>query len=283
MSGLTEQDIAGAVLRLPALPNIVLELIHALDDKDVDTHTLAQKISYDQTLTAKVLRLANSSFYGMQSKIGSIPHAITVLGFNSVRSLVLAAAVVDTFADHASGDLDHAHFWKHAIGTALCAKAIAAHRSANQDQSFIAGLLHNIGRLVLATCSPLRYRDVLQRCAQHDEDLLAAETHVFGIDHKAAGKAVLEYWKFPATIIGTLVSGQGASPAQGDAAAIAAVADAIAYALDLSGGQYDRVPSIPAADWDRLALNEAALQEIFTITETQFEEACAILGATGKA
>jgi len=282
MSGLTEQDIAGAVLRLPALPNIVLELIHALDDKDVDTHTLAQKISYDQTLTAKVLRLANSSFYGMQSKIGSIPHAITVLGFNSVRSLVLAAAMVDTFADHASGDLDHANFWKHAIGTALCAKVIAAHRGANQDQSFIAGLLHNIGRLVLATCSPQRYRDVLQRCAQRNEDLLTAEIHVFGIDHKTAGKAVLEYWKFPAAIVGTLSSGQDESPAQGDSAAIAAVADAIAYALDLSGGQYDRVPSITTADWDRLALKESVLLEIFAITETQFEEACAILGATGN-
>jgi len=280
MSPLTSDEISEAVLRLPSLPHIVIELIDALENGDVDTHTLAQKISRDQALTAKVLGLANSSFYGMQSKVGSIPHAVTVLGFNSVRSLVTAAAVVGTFSAGNSKELDYAEFWKHAIATALSAKAIAKHLGANEDQAFIGGLLHNIGRLVLATYSPVRYQEVLRWRSQRDGDLIAAENHVLGIDHKVAGRAVLAHWKFPGAIVETLTALDASHPYEhSQAASVVTVADAIAYGLDLSGGEHDRVPVVSEYEWNMLGLDDAALTEIFGMTERQFEEACMILGA----
>ena len=279
MNPITSEEISEAVVRLPSLPTIVLELINALDNGDVDTNTLAQKISHDQALTAKVLGLANSSFYGMQNKVGSIPHAVTVLGFNSVRSLVTAAAVVGTFSGSKSKVLDYAEFWKHAIATALSAKAIARKLGANEDQAFIGGLLHNIGRLVLATYSPSRYQEVLNWRSQHDGDLMAAEIHVLGIDHKTVGRAMLTHWKFPASIVETLNTPDVAHPhEQSRAAAVVTVADAIAYGLDVSGGEHDRIPVISQVEWDMLHLNDAMLAEIFSTTERQFEEACMILG-----
>ncbi|WP_034298563.1 HDOD domain-containing protein [Herbaspirillum sp. RV1423] len=283
MSPLTSEEITDAVLQLPSLPNIVIELINALDNSDVDTNTLAQKISHDQALTAKVLGLANSSFYGMQSKVGSIPHAVAVLGFNSVRSLVTAAAVVETFSAGKSQGLDYAEFWKHSIATALAAKAIAKCLGLNQDSAFIAGLLHNIGRLVLATYSPMRYQEVLSWRSVHDGDLIAAEVHILGIDHKTAGRAVLQHWKFPSSIVDTLNAASETNPHEHHrAASLVAVADAIAYGLDLSGGEHDRVPGISQMEWDLLGLQETALMEIFEATEMQFEEACMILVATAK-
>jgi HD-like signal output (HDOD) protein len=278
MSTLTSEEIFEAVLRLPSLPHIVMELIDALDNGDVDTNTLAQKISRDQALTAKVLGLANSSFYGMQSKIDYIPHAVAVLGFNSVRSLVTAVAVVENFSAGKVKELNYAEFWKHAIATALAAKAIARTRGSNEDQAFIGGLLHNIGRLVLATYSPLRYQEVLEWRSQHDGDLVAAEIHVFGIDHKAAGRAALAHWKFPASIVETLNNPEENSGHQYSlAASIVSVADAIAYGLDLSGSEHDRVPAISQREWDRLDLDEQTLMTIFDTTESQFKEACMIL------
>jgi HD-like signal output (HDOD) protein len=284
MSPLTSDEISEAILRLPSLPHIVIELIDALDNGDVDTNTLAQKISHDQALTAKVLGLANSSFYGMQSKVGSIANAIAVLGFNSVRSLVTAAAVVKTFSEDKSNEINYSEFWKHAIATALAAKAIAKHLRGNEDQAFIGGLLHNIGRLVLATYSPLRYQEVLRWRSQHDGDLRAAELHILGIDHKTAGRAVLAHWKFPASIVETLdTPDMGKSPQCSRAAAVATVADAIAYGLDLSGGEHDRVPAISPVKWNMLKLDEDTLMKVFSITERQFEEACMILvSSTGE-
>ena len=280
MSPLTGEEISEAILRLPSLPHIVMELIDALDNGDVDTNTLAQKISHDQALTAKVLGLANSSFYGMQSKVGSIPHAVAVLGFNSVRSLVTAAAVVETFSEGKSKELNHTEFWKHAIATAVAAKAIARNCGGNEDQAFIGGLLHNIGRLVLATYSPSRYQEVLKWRSQHDGDLVAAEIHILGIDHKVAGSAVLAHWKFPASIVETLnTPGKNSLHAPPLATSIVNVADAIAYGLDLSGGEHDRVPSISQHEWDVLNLDQQTLSEIFSTTEKQFKEACMILGA----
>ena len=280
MNPLTSEEINEAVVRLPSLPTIVLELIDALDNGDVDTNTLAQKISHDQALTAKVLGLANSSFYGMQSKVGSIPHAVAVLGFNSVRSLVTAAAVVGTFSGSKSQVLDYAEFWKHAIATALSAKAIAKKLGVNEDQAFIGGLLHNIGRLVLATYSPSRYQEVLSWRSHHDGDLVTAEIKVLGIDHKAAGRAILAHWKFPLSIVETLNAPDAAHPReQSRVAAVVSIADAITYGLDVSGGAHDRVPVISQIEWDILHLNDTMLMEIFSTTERQFEEACMILGA----
>jgi HD-like signal output (HDOD) protein len=280
MNALTSEEISEAVLRLPSLPHIVMELIDALDNGDVDTNTLAQKISHDQALTAKVLGLANSSFYGMQSKVGSIQHAIAVLGFNSVRSLVTATGVVETFSKGQLKELNYAEFWKHAIATALAARAIARSSRDNEDQAFIGGLLHNIGRLVLATYSPSRYQEVLEWRSQHDEDLVVAEMKIFGIDHKAAGREALVHWKFPASIVETLpILSKGNFHEYSRAASIVTVADAIAYGLDLSAGEQDRVPVISQHEWNMLSLDQQTLIDIFSVTERQFKEVCMILGA----
>jgi len=277
---LTNEDVAKAVHHLPSLPDIVVEITHALNNDDVDTKILALKISRDQALATKVLGLANSSFYGMQSKVASIPQAVSVLGFNSVRSLVTAAAVVQTFSTTQSQGLDYTEFWKHAIATALSAKAIAKYLGLNQDQAFIIGLLHNIGRFVLATYLSTGYQEVLQWRTDNHSDLTTAELHVLGIDHKSVGRAVLKHWKFPSTIIATLITPQPDNVHEhAQSAALAAIADAIAYGLGMSAGEHDLVPVISQMEWDLLDLPEAALMEIFASTETQFEETRLILGS----
>lgn len=278
MIPLTVDEISEAVLDLPSLPHIVLELFRVLDEEDVDANLLSQKISYDQALAAKVLGLANSSFYGMQSKVGSIAHAVAVLGFSSIRSLVTAAGVVQVFSGRASNDLTHAQLWRHAIATALAARSLAKCIGENEDQAFIAGLLHNIGRLVLITRYPVRYRDVLSWSSAHDAELSVAEVAVLGVDHKVVGRATLTRWKFPASIVETLnVAAQDVPELHSKAASTIAVADAIAHALDFESPPGNQVPIISQPQWDQLGLSEAILTEVFGSTEQSFEDVCVIL------
>lgn len=278
MIPLSTNEISEAVLKLPSLPNIVLELFRALDDEDVDVNLLSQKISHDQALATKVLGLANSSFYGMQSKVCSIAYAVSVLGFGSIRALVTAAAVAQIFSGKDSEELTHAQLWKHAIATALAARALAKGMGGNEDQAFIAGLLHNIGRQVLIDYDPLRYREVLSWSSAHDVELSIAEAAVLGLDHKVVGRAALARWKFPPSIVETLNSDlSDLHGKHSKSAAIIAVADAIAYGLDLDNVLGSQVPTILQSQWDQLDLSEERLMEVFSMTERSFDDVCAIL------
>jgi putative nucleotidyltransferase with HDIG domain len=276
-------ELIAAIQDLPSLPVVVLELMRNLDDEEAGTHLLADKIARDQALSAKVLRLANSSFYGMQRKVTSIQQAITILGFNSVRALVTAAAVIDRYAANKDSSLDFPAFWRHSIGTALCAKALARKLSFNQDHAFITGLLHDIGRLVIVTHSARQYEAVLIYRARHDCYLYEAEQELLGFDHAAVGRAIMQHWKFPSLILDAVERHH--APAQEEVdrlTAIVSLADCIAHGLDFSGDAEDLAPPLSEIAWHELAISEEELTTLFQETEQQFEEACAILVSSGE-
>lgn len=280
MTALVLADVVKNIRDLPALPLIVIELIKSFEQEDVGVSELADKVSLDQALAAKTLRLANSSFYGLQSKVKTIRQAITVLGFDSVRALVSTAAIIDTFSGGDNTAFDFKTFWRHAIGTALCAKSLARALKLNQDYAFISGLLHDIGRLVLVTRFPQQYAEAITYRRAQDCYMLDAETSVLGLNHTMVGRALAEYWKFP-PLIQRAIANHHAPVAQdlGDIPCVVHVANAVAHALDLSGQEDDLVPPIAEAAWDSLNIAPAMLRTTFSETESEFEEACQILAA----
>ena len=280
---MTVVDLAPVVTSLrdlPVLPSIVLDLIHSLESEDVDVATLAEKMSRDQALAAKILRLANSSFYGLAAKVKTVKQAIVVLGFDSARALAVASNVIDTFGGGAGGArrVDAADFWRHSIATALCAKNLAGRAGLDPDAAFIAGLLHDIGRLVLAISFPDRYAEVLDDCERNDATVDAAELRVFGLDHQRAGQMLAEAWKFPPLIQRAI--GQHHAPAGadlGDLPGVVHAANAMVHALELGGGRHVAVPRLLDAAWDSLGLTPDHLLAVCRETEGQFEEACRLL------
>ena len=144
MTRLSFEHIIRQIQELPSLPVVVLELLSSMDQDDTDVHVLAQKIELDQGLAAKTLRIANSSFYGMQSKVTSIPQAVSVLGFHSIRTVVTACALTGSFAP-VSGGFDFQAFWRHSLATAVAARLLAPHLRVNPETAFTAGLLHDLG------------------------------------------------------------------------------------------------------------------------------------------
>ncbi|MYM23771.1 HDOD domain-containing protein [Duganella sp. FT135W] len=201
MSQVALDEVVRRIHDLPSLPAVVAELLSSMEEDDVDLHYLSGRLALDQALTAKTLRLANSSFYGMPSKVTSIQQAMSVLGLHSVRTLVTACGVIGAVPKTADAALDFDAFWRHAIATAVWARALAKHLRQSPDTAFTAGLLHNLGTLVLATRFPDEYAAVpLWRNEHEDATVAEAELAVFGVDHTHAGSALAAYWKFPQAI-----------------------------------------------------------------------------------
>lgn len=263
---------------LPSLPTVVVELLASLDQDDVNIDTLVQKIAQDQALAAKTLRLANSSFYGMARQITTIQEAITILGFGTVRSVATTAALIRTFTGGSHTGFNFAPFWRHAIAAAVCARELAPHLYLSPDQAYTAGLLHDIGRLVLVTQFQPQYQATMTYRAEHDCHLLDAEHAVLGLDHAQVGQALTQHWKFPLTMQQALAehhapSSLGMQPLS----LVVMAADAIAHALDLSMDADDLVAPVPLGLWRRLGLDEKTLQQVFENTETQFAGASLVL------
>ncbi|RFP15116.1 HDOD domain-containing protein [Duganella sp. BJB488] len=271
-------DIIKAVRDLPSLPAVVNELLATMNQDDIDTHALAAKITLDQALTAKTLRLANSSFYGMPAKVTSIQQAVSVLGFHAIRTLVTACSVTDSFKPAPGNQFDFPAFWRHSIASAVCARVLAPHVRVNPDTAFTAGLLHDLGTLVLATRFPGDYRRVIAHRRQHDCPAAPAQMAVFGIDHASVGSALARHWKFPEAIQAAVADHH--HPAETGPATLSTViyaANILAHALDLSGQEDDQVPPLSLAAWQSLGLGEAAWAAVFAESEQLFETMCQML------
>jgi putative nucleotidyltransferase with HDIG domain len=280
MSKLSPEQLIQGVQDLPSLPAVVMELLSNIEQENIDISVLAKKVSYDQALTAKTLRLANSSSFGLQVKVATIQQAITFLGFQTTRNLITAAAVTGCFPNGRCPGFNDKAFWRHSIATAACSRSLARRLRFNQDVAFTAGLLHDIGRLVLVSGHPQAYGEVLAWRAAHDGEWLDAERAVLGVDHVDAGVALAVHWNFSDTMRQAIAWHHAPETAgAGFLAAIVHVANAVVHALDLAGEEDELAPALSSVAWSAMGLNEEAYLDLFRETEQQLEEMSAILMA----
>ena len=277
MTRLSFEHIIRQIQELPSLPVVVLELLSSMDQDDTDVHVLAQKIELDQGLAAKTLRIANSSFYGMQSKVTSIPQAVSVLGFHSIRTVVTACALTGSFAP-VSGGFDFQAFWRHSLATAIAARLLAPHLRVNPETAFTAGLLHDLGTLVLVTRFPAEHALVRSYRQAHDCQMAEAELAVIGIDHAQVGSALAAYWKFPEAIQQAVADHHAIDRLEAGGLPLAVhMANAVALALDLAGVDDALVPPLSPTGWRSIALDEPAWLALLEQTEHTFDEMSRIM------
>lgn len=278
MTSLALDQVLRKINNLPSLPTVVMELLASIEQEDVNLDALAHGIAQDQALTAKTLRVANSSFYGMAHQITTITEAIAVLGFRAVRSLATTAALVGTFDSHKLGRINFAPFWRHSVATAVCARELTKHLQLNTEHAYTAGLLHDIGRLVLVTQFQTAYEDVMAYRSLHDCTLLEAERAVLNLDHAAVGHAMTAHWKFPEGMQDAIANHHSPTLAPSQTLPrVLQVADALAHALDFSGDEDDLVPDLPPATWQLLGLDDTTLLAVMADSERQFEGASLVL------
>ncbi len=272
MAALAIETMLSNVATLPAMPAVTLELMLAFSDENLETETLARKLSRDQALVARVLRVANSPFYGLKRQICSVQEAIVVLGLSSVRTLVTAAAIIGQFPMRGNCDHDRQAFWQHSVGVACCAKTLCAHVRQNPDTAFVCGLLHDIGQLVLVHYYPAQYAQVADYCVREDVSRLAAERLVLGLDHAAIGAALVAHWNFPVTIqqaVGGHHLTEAASPSL--LTSLTHVADVICHALEIGGEPIGGVPLLAETAWTAVGIEWSELDARFAQIEAQIE------------
>lgn len=200
MSRLRMTEVLQTIHKIPSLPMVIVELLASINQENTNVDVLGTKIEQDQALTAKTLRLANSSFYGLAHQITTTHQAISILGFRTIRSLATTAGLMAALPAGANASFEPMAFWRHGIAAAVCARALAAHIDCEAENAYTAALLHDIGRLVLATQFPTHFAAVLAYQAEHGCPGLEAEQAVLGLDHAAVGHALTRHWNFPSAL-----------------------------------------------------------------------------------
>jgi putative nucleotidyltransferase with HDIG domain len=274
----TMEDVARRVQDLPSLPAVVGELLACVGQEGLDMQVLAGKLALDQSLSAKTLRLANSSFYGMPSRVTTIQQAVAVLGVHNVRTLVTACSITGSFRSVAGSSFDLPAFWRHSVGTAACARALARPLRQNPDTAFIAGLLHDLGTLVLATRYPEEYEQMEAYRREHDCYQAEAERAVFGFDHAGVGGALAARWQFPQQIQHAVASHHEAAGLDAPSLALAVhLADAFSHGLEFSGRGDELVPVLGWQAWRAAALSDEVCMEVLAESERTFHDLSQIL------
>ena len=189
-------DIAAGKVELPTIPQIVQSLLVALRDPNVDARTIGKALGQDPVLSAKVLRLANSSFFGGQRSMASIDAAVTLVGTQALNRLIVACGVASTFVEIPGVDLPT--FWRDALLAATAAHKLAPRLGANPEEAYVCGLLHRTGHLILCHTYPEIATLVFAGFAVlRGAELAATENNNFGIDHPAVGALWVETIGFP--------------------------------------------------------------------------------------
>jgi putative nucleotidyltransferase with HDIG domain len=236
--------------------------------------SVGEVIEKDPDLTARLLRLGNSSFYGFPTRLETVSAAISLIGIQQVQDLIVATSVVDTFAGLTPEFVNMESFWRHSLACGVAARLLAIiKRMPNPDKFFVAGLLHDVGRLVLFSQAPKISQEVFELYRQQKLLLWEAEAQVLGYDHAQIGEALLRDWMYPANLVQAVARHHHplASDSFRSEAAIVHVADHLVNAGRFGSSGERHVPPLQTKAWEGLNLALDSLESVVTAIDDQIE------------
>jgi putative nucleotidyltransferase with HDIG domain len=272
---------------LVSLPEVFMRIREVLSDPDSTVEEAAAVIGKDPSLTAKLLKLVNSAFYARTMRVSgglppgpvdSLSRAVMLLGLNQLSTLAMGVSVLPLFKNIPPECIDMRQFWRHSVGVGLVAKLLAARLGdPSPERFFVAGLLHDIGRLVLYKQLPEVAGTTLAKAAGEGRLLVDVERELLGFDHGQLGGMLLRKWRFPESLEQAVWRHH--DPMSADVPlepALIGVADMVAVAT-LSGGSGERrVPRFVPEAWRIAALDPSELSEIVSTAETHLDVVCAM-------
>jgi putative nucleotidyltransferase with HDIG domain len=196
---LIQRRVLKRVKDIPSLPQFVIETLKKLDDPTSSASNVGKILSKDDGLVMRILRLANSAYYGLPRRISGVSEAISFLGFKTVKSIVLAASVYKFMDSSFTGySLDRGELWKHSQGVAAASRHLSEKlRIGDPEEAYIGGLLHDIGKIVLNDYVRFGYSIILRLVEDDGVQFCEAEKQVLGFDHAQVGGLVMEQWNLP--------------------------------------------------------------------------------------
>jgi len=190
------QELFQEDIQIPSLPEIFYQFKEVMDDPDSSFEEIGNIVGHDPGLTARLLKIVNSAFFGFPQQVETISHAIGIVGREPLTDLVLSTVVMDQFNDIPQSSMNMKSFWKHSIACGLAARIVASQKKeTNPEQFFVAGLLHDIGLMALCITQPSLFLDAALRSKFKKETLHTAETEIMGFNHADVGGFLLKTWK----------------------------------------------------------------------------------------
>jgi HD-like signal output (HDOD) protein len=180
---------------LPTIPVVATKVMQLIESESATAEELAKVVASDPAVAARVLKISNSSFYGCQRQIQTLSHAIVVLGFSTLKSLVVAASVKQVYQPYG---LTEKMLWEHSFGAGLASRIIAKEtRLVSEEEAFLGGLFHDIGKIIMNTMNHLQFQDAMQRTFNDGLTFEEAERQVYPYTHAEVGGLVIKKWNFP--------------------------------------------------------------------------------------
>ncbi len=269
LQALLDRDI-----ELASLPNICMEISNVINDPRSSAVHVADVISKDTNLSAKLLKIVNSAFYNFPSEIDTISRAVTIFGTRQLSPLALGASVIRIFKDIPADLIDMESFWKHSITCGVSARIIASHKNIyNTERLFVAGLLHDVGRIILYKFYPHLERECLFWARRSPRLLRNAEVEILGCDHAQIGGMLSKKWSLP-SILENVVSHhhpplRSQYPLE---TAIVCVSDILSNALEMGSSGERLVPPLMPEVWDVLGLEKDLLIQMIKLIDRQVAE-----------
>ncbi len=274
MSPIAERMFDQAV-RLPQIPHVMQEVVKSLRNEDVSVSELAALVSNDQVLAAKLLRLANSSYYGVGRNVASINSAVQLLGLNAFRNLVIASSLVGTFPKVEGFDLPA--FWRSSMLAANLAHVIGRDLDGDRDTLFSAGLMHGIGQLLIYVCFPDAARSLAGVCKDSPlSDQRLREQELIQMDHFEVGMELARRWHFPESI--QLAIGHYDAPETDNLPGqVVHAAVKISQGIQAGSTLGDMLAGLPQDIAERLSLDQAWFEEEGEVFDLLLEESAALV------
>jgi len=261
---MTPEDVIQNLGELPLLPQVATRVMRISEASSTSSEELQNLIRTDQALTAKVLKVANSAIFGMRREVVTLTQAMLTLGFLTARSVVVASSVKTLFSRGTVGAQERT-LWEHALVTAIAGSAFSkAMRFPETEEVFMAGLMHDIGKTLLALKFPEPYGALLDSVERQEGDGLTLELDTFGFDHAVVGEALFRFWNMAKSTQAAARwhhDPSQAAPEHRQLVALVALGNQVALDLEIGIGMPD---SLTGATWealDILRLDDASYQE----------------------
>ncbi len=275
----TKQQVIDQVQELVSLPDIYLNVRELLDDPTSSIDDFAKAVSYDPGLVARILRIANSAFFGFATKIDSIMRAISIMGTAQLHDLVLATSAIDTF-NHIPAEVENMDsFWKKSIYCGVIAQLIGSRcNSLDSERYFVIGLLHNVGHLALCMQLPDVVCEVAERARQEKRQAYRLQREILGYDYAELGSDLLESWELPQVFVESIR--YHLDPGRADNFALEATALHLANIVSnskLAHANGSGAGGIAEPVWQLTGLNPDDLRPLQTEGDRHYSEAVCLL------
>ncbi len=273
------REVVRGDVELASFPEVCSKIQEVINDPRASSAKLAEIISRDTSLAANLLRLVNSPVYGFPSQVDSITRAVTLIGTKELSTLTYGVVAVRFFRNIPSRYLDMHRFWRHAAACGVFARILSAFVDGlDEERAFVAGLLHDIGRLVLITKYPKASSKALALAYEQSRPLYDTEQDIFGFDHARVGSHLLKEWQFPETLRDMVSYHHEPLQAhQPKEAAVLHLADVLSVAMDLATGAPRPVPVLVDGAWEATGLPISALDAAYGQFGRQFQEVVNVL------